>query len=415
MKELLLKSTSSNGKVRLVLFQSRFNVGGVSSLNLSIVPFLEKKGFEVFMIGGELDQGEIEVDYGEYGRDQRPIIIKGMSRDIRLWNDFISIIKVFRALKAIRPEIVHTHTSKAGVVGRVAALLAGTKVNIYSFHGHRFIGYFSKWKSKLFVLIERILARWTDRIIVPTTNLRDELVLDYEIAAQEKFRIIPYGLDVGRFAKSEQSRGALRHDLGVPSDTLLIGSVGRLVGVKNYILFLNAIADLKEHVGVDFAKVRFVIAGDGIQRLELESLSKQLGISNDVIFLGALKDLAPLYAALDVFIITSITEGVPITLLEAMAAGKAIISTGVGGIPEIAKDSGVLLIQSNDRKALVGTMKSLIRDKLRREECGRRSLEKARRDFGIEHIANNYADLYLDELRKKQPSRVSPILDPSRS
>src|SRR5262249_4002255 len=258
-----------------------------------------------------------------------------MSRELSL-GDIVVILKILRQLFRLKPHIVHTHKAKAGAVGRVAALiykwltptalwLRPRKVGVvHTYHGHIFHSYYGAAKTRLFIAIERALARFcTDRIITISEQQRDEICRKFKVGRFPQFRVIPLGID---FNEVNSERLRLRKEIGGGDDTL-IGAVGRLCEVKNHAMLIESAAKLR----AENLNARFVIVGDGHLRFELESLTKNSGAGESVIFTGFRDDAMSLYADFDIAALTSLNEGTPLTLIEAMSCGCAVASTEVGG------------------------------------------------------------------------------------
>jgi glycosyltransferase involved in cell wall biosynthesis len=244
----------------------------------------------------------------------------------------------------VRPDIIHTHTAKAGTVGRAAAIAykyftPGTLVGrprkvkiVHTFHGHVFHSYYSNAKTRLFILIEKALGRFaTDKIITITDQQFSEIHKTFGIGKADQFEVIPLGIDLTAFTHSNDHRSVIRESLGISADAILVGFVGRLTEIKNLSMFLKVAGEtLRED-----SRIRFVIIGDGHLRKELELEASNLGIAEKVRFLGNRTDTAALYNALDIVALTSLNEGTPLSLIEAMAAARPVISTKVGGVSDL--------------------------------------------------------------------------------
>jgi glycosyltransferase involved in cell wall biosynthesis len=277
-----------------------------------------------------------------------PIYIAEMSRELSP-KDLISLFKVYREMWRFKPDIVHTHTAKAGTVGRTAAFLYrwltwNTLVGrprrlkvVHTFHGHVFHSYYGEAKTGLFLAIEKALARFaTDKIIVITPQQFNEIHNDFGVGRKEQFEIIPLGIDLAAFRDGDGTRNLLRAEINASGDNIIVGFVGRLTEIKNIPLYLNAISECQKRA--DASRLRFVIIGEGHLRGELEREAEELGITNTLTFLGNRTDTGTFYAGLDIVALTSRNEGTPLSLIEAMAAGKPVISTGVGGVIDLLGD-----------------------------------------------------------------------------
>jgi len=232
-----------------------------------------------------------------------------------------------------RPHIVHTHTAKAGLVGRIAARLAGVPVVCHTFHGHVFKGYFGPMKTKLFIHLEKLGAFLSDRIITLTEGLRDEIT-SLGITRASHFAVIPLGFDLSPFARQSRYHGEFRRELGLTDQERLVGAVGRLTRIKNIHLLLKAIKIIHQ---ID-PRVHLALVGDGELRQELESYAHHLGILDAVHFTGWRRDLPAIYGDLDMVVISSDNEGTPVSLIEAMAAKCPVVATRVGGVEDLIAD-----------------------------------------------------------------------------
>jgi glycosyltransferase involved in cell wall biosynthesis len=234
-------------------------------------------------------------------------------------------------MESFRPHVVHTHTAKAGFVGRWAAHRAGVPVIVHTYHGHVLRGYFGTARSRFFTMLERKAAGWSRQIIALSESLRDELVQQYRIAPREKFTVMPLGLDLEPFLSVRHGSGEFRRELRIPPDAPLIGMVGRLAPVKNPAAFLSA----AEIVRRSAPSAHFVMVGDGELRAALEAQARQLNLEESLHITGWKRDLRPVYADLDLLVLCSRNEGTPVALIEALAAGCPVVATPEGGIPEI--------------------------------------------------------------------------------
>ena len=261
----------------------------------------------------------------------RSIKIPGLRREICLFEDLKALYKIRQIIKAFKPDIVHTHTAKAGFIGRLAALTIWKRPKlVHTFHGHVFHSYFGPVKTKVFIWAERQLARFTDRIIAISPSQKHDLCKRYRIANPDKVEIVRLGFDLSEYKKDNKMRTLYREKfLGKDNEKiLLIGSVGRLVPIKNHILLLEAIAELD-------IPYKLLIVGDGELRIYLETLVDLLHIKNKVIFLGIQKSLVEIYNSIDVLVLTSKNEGTPACVIEAMAMEVPIISTYKWGVEDI--------------------------------------------------------------------------------
>jgi len=335
--------------MKVVRIIGRLNVGGPARHVVWLTDGLRRAGDESVLVAGVVPSGEDDMGYFAAEHGIEPIIIPQMSREISP-KDVLTIWKLFRLLRCERPDIVHTHTAKAGTVGRIAGLLYrwltfATLVGrprrcrfIHTYHGHIFHSYYGSLKTRLFLAIEKTLALMaTDRIVVISPQQFREIHEEFGVGRAHQFTVIPLGLDLSIFADWQRRRGKLRAKLGATETDILIGIVGRLTEVKNHTLFLQMAARFKESFGAKTIarRVRFAIIGDGHLREKLEAQARALGLDDEVEFLGTRNDPENFYPALDVVALTSLNEGTPLTLIEAMANARPLIATTVGGVVDL--------------------------------------------------------------------------------
>jgi len=331
--------------MKILRIIARLNVGGPARHVVWLTDAMREGEFETTLIAGKVPEGEEDMSYFAARHNVEPLYIKEMSRELSP-KDAISLVKVYRTMLRERPDIVHTHTAKAGFVGRAAAfmykwLTPGTLIGrprkvrvVHTFHGHVFHSYYGKGKTRAFILIERALARFaTDRIITITQQQFDEINGDVGVGRKGQFEVVPLGIDLSAFADNGTKRRAFRGELGAADDELLIGFVGRLTEIKNIPLLLEA---AKIYFGaVEAENARVVIVGDGHLRKDLVAEASELGVSDRIEFVGNREDADVVYAGLDIVALTSLNEGTPLSLIEAMAAGRPVISTAVGGVIDL--------------------------------------------------------------------------------
>lgn len=373
---------------------ARLNVGG-PAIHVSLISArLGPPGYESTLVAGTV--GGAEGDMGYYAAEHgvTPITIPTLGRELHPVRDLVTLWQLYRLLRRLKPDIVTTHTAKAGFVGRVAARLAGVPVVVHTFHGHVFHGYFSPAKTRLFLLLERFAARLTDTIITLTPGQRHELADVYRIAPESKFTIMAYGLDLSVFASAERKRGDFRRAWNVAADAPLVTIVGRLAPVKNHALFLQA----ARRVADVLPGARFAIVGDGELRAELEAQTDALGLREAVFFTGWQKAIAPVVADSDVLVISSVNEGTPFTVIEAMAAGCPVVSTAVGGVPDFLNHGELgALVPSGDAEALAAAIVRTLRQPPDTEAL--RQIIVAR--YGIDRLVRDLDALYRGLLAKK--------------
>ncbi len=411
---------------------ARLNVGGPAKHVAWLTEGLREDGYNTLLIAGKVPEGEEDMGYFAAELGVFPLFIPQMSREISL-NDAVTVWKLFRLCLRERPDIVHTHTAKAGTVGRTAGFLyrwltPGTFIGkprrckfVHTYHGHVFHSYYGRRRTQLFLTIERLLAKLvTDRLIVVSKQQRTEIGEKFRVGRLKQFRVVPLGMDLGVFAEHAERRAKFRHELCIPDDALLIGIVGRLTEIKNHEMFLNVVARLK---AIDPAcrrqgAVRFIVIGDGGLREGLEDQQHALGLEKDVIFVGSRKDPEYFYPALDIVALTSKNEGTPLTLIEAMANARPVVATSVGGVVDLLGDvvedgpyqvcRRGIAVPADDEEAFVMALSRIIRDRSLRQELGDAGLEFVEVNYSKERLFEDIKDLYA-ELRHKEAQEAEML------
>ena len=345
--------------IRVMRIISRMNIGGPATHVVLLNAGLDRRGYDCLLVTGSEGASEGSLRDLAVSSDLRLAMIPELGREIAPRSDLVTLVKLYRLMRRERPHVVHTHTAKAGFVGRIAARLAGVPVVLHTFHGHVFHGYFSPAKTRLYLLIERLGARLSTRHHhdQPSPAGRDRPVWRHQAANGSKsFRSASSWT---RSRRSLAARGDFRRSLGLPADAKLVGAVGRLVPIKNIPLLLEAAALARQ----SDPSIRVVIVGDGELRDELEARADALGLGDAVVFAGWRRDLPSVYADLDAVVISSHNEGTPASLIEAMATGCPVIATRVGGVPDLIVDGETgRLVPPGDREALAAALLALFRE-----------------------------------------------------
>ena len=385
---------SSPGTTRVVRLFSRLNIGGPSVHVILLTAGLREKGYETRLVVGR--EARSEGNLLDMAR-QKGIEVEqlaGLGREIRPFADLFTLWQLYGLIRECRPAIVHTHTAKAGVLGRIAARLAGVPIVVHTYHGHVLRGYFGPLKTAFFRRLETALNRVTDVAITVSAALRDDLA-GMGVAPREKIRVVPLGLDLARFARAH-ARGDLRAACGAGDLDALIGVVGRLVPIKDIDCFLEAASRVAPAV----PHARFAIVGDGELRAALEQKVAALGLGPRVTFVGWRKDLETVYADLDVVVNSSRNEGTPVALIEAMAAGRPVVATAVGGTVDLLGDGARgRLVPPADPAALA---EAIIQTLHHPEDSAGRA--QAARDYVLSHhsvdrLLHDIDELYRELLR----------------
>ncbi|HXH06219.1 MAG TPA: glycosyltransferase [Vicinamibacterales bacterium] len=381
-------------RIRILRVIARLNVGGPAIHAALLARRLNPERFHTLTVFGSIGPGE--ADMADLLGDADRLVIAELGRAVRPGRDLIAFARLLRTMRRFRPHIVHTHTAKAGAVGRLAALACraagGPRPRlVHTFHGHVFAGYFPRWQTRLVIAAERTLARVTDRVVAVSPQVAEELAVTYRVVPRERIVTIPVGLDLDRFARVDDGT-SLRRALGVSGDVALVGIVGRLVPIKNHELFLQACRLL----AADGRRaLRFVIVGGGELREALERRTSELGLDGLVIFAGWRRDLERVYAALDAVVLTSDNEGTPVSLIEAMACGRPVVATAVGGVPDVVSHGRTgLLVPPRDAGAVANAIAAILDS----ADLAARLGTEARRDvlarFSADRLVADIEQLY---------------------
>lgn len=380
--------------IRVLRIISRLNIGGPARHVVILSSHLGAGAFETVLASGTVKEYEGDMSYlaREYGVAVR--VIPSLGREISLLDDVRSFFALLRIMHSFRPDIVHTHASKAGALGRAAAIAAGVPIIVHTFHGHVFRGYFNKRKTSLVMAVERFLARFTNAVVVLSDSQEKDITKRYRVAPRSKVHIIPLGLDLASYAQTERCSGTLRKSLGFEKDVPIVATAGRLVAVKDLGTFLEAAAKVLE----TRPEVRFVIVGDGEMKPELQNLAAELGISHAVHFTGWMKDMRTVYPDVDILVQSSVNEGTPVSVIEAMASGCCVVATRAGGTVDVVLEGeNGLLVQVGDAEALARGILRVVGNPALRQQLGERARNSAGR-YDSARLAADIEKLYLELL-----------------
>ena len=434
-------------KIKVLRLIARLNIGGPAIHTILLSSHLKRLGYQTLLVAGQVGSAEGDMTYLAKAEGVEPVIIPRLGRRLLPLADLVTFLRILGLLFNWRPHIVHTHTAKAGAVGRVAAAVYNgvqsfkfkvqswvnrysrgrfdnTQVSlinerckvVHTFHGHVLHGYFSTFKSRLFQLVEKTLARLTDVIVVVSEQQKDELCNKFGIGRPEHYRVVPLGLDLSPFERASESKGKLKSSLGLTENgENLVALVGRLTAIKNHRLFLESISVLMQENGD--TRASFLIVGDGELRKDLEKMTAELALKDRVVFTGWIKDLRTLYADLDVLAVTSNNEGTPVAVIEAMAAAVAVIATDVGGVRELISDfrfriselseAGFeicergILVRKGDVRGFAEGLKYLLEHPETGREMGQRGQEYAKQNHTMERLVADMDKLYQSLLTKR--------------
>lgn len=386
--------------VAVVRVIARLNVGGPAQHVILVTEALRER-YPTLLVAGDVEPGEADMSslaarHGVYVHR-----IPELGRSIRPLDDAVALWKLWRVLRRVRPRIVHTHTAKAGTLGRLAALFAQVPVRVHTYHGHVFHGYFSPLKTWFFLRIERILAGTTTRIVAVSPHQKEELQ-GYLRLAPERISVIPLGLDLGRFREGSQAsaRRRFREAIGAAESDVVVTMVGRLVPIKNHALALRAAG----RVIPRRPEMLLVLVGGGEEEERLRALAGELGVSGRVRFVGWWDDLPAVYYGSDIVALTSDNEGTPVCLIEALACGRPVVATAVGGVADVL-DQGALgkLVPSGDVAAFGSALEELLEPEARARWSGL-AASRTIESYGIERLASDMARLYSELLATRGPA-----------
>jgi glycosyltransferase involved in cell wall biosynthesis len=398
-----LRSTQTINVAHVI---TRLNVGGASVQVILATEALCARRHHAVLLSGELSAKEGSMHYLAEAVGIPVVTIRGLRRECGI-GDPLALLRLIRIFRRERPDIVHTHTAKAGTLGRIAALLTGVPVRVHTFHGNVFHGYFPWPIGWAIRCVERVLAQFTDCLITISESQRRQLAETYYIAPSEKIVSIPLALDMKGLLKIEGFEGKLRGDLSCSPGEVLVGWVGRLTAVKAPELLF----DCARLVGTN-GGCRFVMVGDGELRAQCEQRLHSLGLESQLTMVGWQRELVAIYADLDLVVLTSINEGTPVTLLETMAAGRPFVATDVGGVRDLVVGAALrrdgleifengILVPAGNPQALADAVRYLIGNSKLRYAMGRAGREFVESRFSPDRMATDLERLYRNLLDRK--------------
>jgi glycosyltransferase involved in cell wall biosynthesis len=386
--------------IRVLRVIARLNVGGPARHVTILDRGLITRGFETLLAHGDVGAGEASLERLISGTGIRAVRIAGLGRRISLLSDLRALATLVRLVFRVRPDIVHTHTAKAGTLGRAAAwLYNATRLReerclvVHTFHGHVLHGYFGAVGSFLVRTMERALALLTDIILVLSSRQKQDIGERYRIASLSRIRVVPLGLELD---------GLMLLPPGRVAEEVVFGFVGRFVPIKNVPLLIDAFA----RVHVRKPATRLKLVGDGEARQQIEAAIVRHGLGHVVELAGWQDDLLDLYRSFDVLVLTSLNEGTPVAVIEAMAAALPVVATDVGGVGDVVThDETGLLVPSQDVKALADAMLRLLDSPDDRRRLGAAGREFVRNRFTADRLVADVATLYRGELDLKRHGR----------
>lgn len=392
--------------IKVLHIITRFDKGGSAQNTYLSLLGLRKKNYQLSLVSGL--SLESEMKHEEIKAKEKDIqILKSegieftqcpsLLRRINIIRDLKAFFDIWRIIKKYNPLIVHTHSSKAGLMGRLAAKLAGTPIIVHTPHGHVFFGYFGPFKTKLFIIFEKLASRITDKIVALTNREKKDHIL-FKIAEEDKFSVIYSGIELNILKESSsEEKQNLKKELGIPENSLIVGTAGRLVPVKGPEFLVKA----SKYIISKYPDTYFMFTGDGPLEQDLKRKALEMGISDNIIFLGWRDDLVKIISIYDIFVLPSLNEGMGRVLVEAMALGKSIIASNVGGIPDLViHGKNGFLVPPKNPKELAKYIQVLLEDKDKREKMGLAGKEMAY-NFTSERMVEKIANLYKKLLTQK--------------
>lgn len=378
---------------------NRFNIGGIT-YNVSYLSKFLEPDYETLLVGGPEEEGEDSSLYIPQGLGLQPKVLEQFQRSISFRADYRAYQEIKKIIREFKPDIVHTHASKAGAVGRLAAIHCKVPIIVHTFHGHVFHSYFGKLKTSFYLFIERWLAKRSTAIVAISKKQKQELSEVFRISAPEKMHVVPLGFDLTRFTKNkEENRRSFRAKYALDDDEIAIGIIGRLAPVKNHRLFIEAIAYLKKE-GISNFKA-FVI-GDGETKQEIIACCQEMGVSYsdhpddavNLVFTSWIKNVEWALHGLDIVALTSLNEGTPVSIIEAQAAGKYVVATNVGGIKDVLHPDCGLLSAVEDRERYFSNLALACRQLAEHKKQAEAGVEWSLSRFSYSRLVADMSHLY---------------------
>jgi glycosyltransferase involved in cell wall biosynthesis len=385
--------------VKILRVIARLNMGGPALHVAYLTAGLRERGYDTTLVAGSLARGEDSMAFVADSLGVDIVRIDELGREISPLRDLMATVRLARVIRRERPQILHTHTAKAGTVGRVAALLAGSRrppIVVHTFHGHVLRGYFGPLRSRFFRLLERWLAAHSTALVAVSPQVRDDLVA-LRVAPRERFVVIRLGIELEeRVAPEEDGRAESRRYLGIADERFVVGWIGRMTGVKRTDDVLAAFKRLRDD-GIDAV---LCLVGDGPDRTHLEQRAHELGVVRDTLFLGYQEDVAQFYAAFDALVLPSGNEGTPVSAIEALAAGRPVVATRVGGVPDVVREGeDGFLVEAGATEELAQRLAQLARDPGLRKRMGEQGRARVLPRYAVERLVDDVDRLYRELLR----------------
>ena len=379
--------------IRILRVIARLNMGGPAIHVANLAAGLVDRGYHTTLVAGSLARGEDSMSFLADRLGVSVVSVPEIQREVSFLHDARSVLRVAELIRELQPHILHTHTAKAGAIGRLAALSAGPArppVVVHTFHGHVLKGYFGAPRTAFYREIERGLARASDALVAVSPEVRDELVA-LGIAPAEKFAVVRLGIPLAERVSDASSELDYRQLYGIGKDTFVVGWVGRMTAVKDTGSALEILHALR-HREVDAV---LCMVGDGPDRERLERLAHELGIARYCFFPGYQPDVAGYYRLFDAFVLPSVNEGTPVSVIEALAAATPVVATRVGGVPDVVRD-GVdgYLVPPGDVEGAAKRLVLLARDARLRKRLGTSGRARMRARYSVARLVDDVDRLY---------------------
>jgi len=383
---------TQNPKLKIAQVITRMDWAGSPDIIRLLCQRSDPGRYEIILITGNSAHLTMENKRFLQWLGPRHIPIHHLRRDVNPFYDLIALIRLVRLFRRERFDVVHTHTAKAGALGRMAARLAGVPRVVHTPHGHNFYGYFGPFASRLIVYIERFLSLLTDKVMA-LTELEKKDFVALKVCPLAKARVINSGVELEKFRQVDIDPARKRAEFSVAADDILVGMVGRLEPVKGPQYLIEAAKPVLDAV----PRVKFMIVGDGSLRSNLETRCNQLGISHRVVFANWREDVPQILAILDMLVLPSLNEAVGRILLEAGAVGVPAVATYVGGVPEIVHDHETgLLVPPRSPEELAKAIVTLSRDEEKRKAMGRAAARWVDDRFSAQRMVQRITELYQE-------------------
>jgi len=392
---------------RILRIINRFNLGG-PTYNAAYLTKHISPEFETLLIGGPNEDSEASSMHILESLGVQGEIIPEMHRSINPLLDRKAYKKIKEIIDEFKPDIIHTHASKAGALGRIAGIRSKTPVLVHTFHGHVFHSYFGSLKTNMYKFIERKLAAKSSIIIAISDKQKQELTSVFNICSPDKVKVIPLGFDLSKFQTGmRKKRDDFRKEFKVKEDEVTIGLIGRIVPIKNHLMFLKVLSSLLDKTELN---IKAFIIGDGESMENVKSEADNLNIKHcdrtninseyPLIFTSWIKNCDYAMAGLDIIALTSLNEGTPVSLIEAKAAGKAVISTKVGGVENIIDDNvSGLLCDVNDVEGFTSKLTRLVEDSSFRDKIAAAGVDQVNAKYQFSRMVSETEALYHELLK----------------